>query len=106
MNNIKIFSIIVAFFLFSSVNVFAQSGYQQSPLLTQQIDSGEVLIVADSTAALVPGVASVVPVVSNTAAMSSCSWYMTSCFKGTPPSVQCDCQFMGCSAGWTEGPCP
>jgi len=106
MNNIKILSFIVACLLFSSINVYAQPERQERPLLTQQIDRGEVVIVAQSTAALVPNLVSTVPLVSTATGSSSCWWPYVSCYRGTSPAAECNCQFWSCSDGWTPGACP
>jgi hypothetical protein len=106
MNNNRILYFMVAFFLFSSVNAYAQSESQEMPLLTQQIDRGEVLVLAESTAALVPSVASVVPLVSNATASSNCGWLEVPCYHKVDSKYECDCHFWSCSADWTEGACP
>jgi len=108
MYNNKLYYFIVALFLFSSVsiNVFAQSDSKERPLLTQQIDSGEIVIASGSIAALVPAAESVAPLVSAVDNLNNCAWYEVPCFQGPPPTSKCNCQFLYCSTGWTQGPCP
>ena len=106
MNNNRKYFAIVALLLFSTVGFFVQAGDQDLPLLTQQINQGEVLIAAGSSTALVPGVVAIAPAVSSVTGSDDCKWYQVQCYKGSGPTLKCECHNLFCDSGWTQGPCP